>query len=78
MTRAEPKQQALVKPDNAYAHRDHNLIVAWPTKLTLAPDLGDRVMALVEESGLEPGAPLTVPAELEQAPMGVPYWHRCF
>lgn len=78
VTRAEPKQQALVKPDNAYAHRDQNLIVAWPTKLTLAPDLGDRVMALVKESGLEPGAPLTVPAALEQAPMGVPYWHRCF
>ena len=78
VTRAEPKQQALVKPDNAYAHRDHNLIVAWPTKLTLAPDLGDRVMALVEESGLKPGEPLTVPETLEKAPMGVPYWHRCF
>ncbi|MGJ3257739.1 MAG: FAD-dependent oxidoreductase [Alcanivorax sp.] len=78
VTRAEPKQQAMVKPDNAYAHRDHNLIVAWPTKLTLAPDLGDRVMALLKESGLEPGAPLAVPETLEQAPMGVPYWHRCF
>lgn len=78
VTRAEPKQQALVKPDNAYAHRDQNLIVAWPTKLTLAPDLGDRVMALVEENGLTPGEPLTIPAELEPAPMGVPYWHRCF
>ncbi|EKF76020.1 FAD-binding oxidoreductase [Alcanivorax hongdengensis A-11-3] len=79
VVRAEPKQQSLVKPDNAYARRDHNLIISWPTKLTLAPDLGDRVMALVEESGLKPGAtPLTVPAELEQAPMGVPYWHTCF
>ena len=63
---------------NAYAHRDHNLIIAWPTKLTLAPDLGDRVMALVEENGLTPGEPLTIPAALEPAPMGVPYWHRCF
>jgi hypothetical protein len=35
-------------------------------------------MALVEESGLKPGAPLTVPETLEKAPMGVPYWHRCF
>ncbi|MCG8393638.1 MAG: FAD-dependent oxidoreductase, partial [Pseudomonadales bacterium] len=39
VTRAEPKQQALVKPDNAYARRDKNLVIAWPTKLTLAPDL---------------------------------------
>jgi glycerol-3-phosphate dehydrogenase len=78
VTRAEPKQHALVKPDNAYARRDQNLIIAWPTKLTLAPDLGDRVMALVEETGLQPGEPLTIPPALQRAPMGVPYWHRCF
>ena len=76
--RAEPKQQTLVKPDSAYARRDQNLIISWPTKLTLAPDLGDRIMALVEEHGLQPGAPMALPAELKQAPMGVPYWHRCF
>ncbi|MDF1782473.1 MAG: FAD-dependent oxidoreductase [Alcanivoracaceae bacterium] len=46
--RAEPKQDSLIKPDNAYAMRDKNLIVTWPTKLTLAPDLGDRVMQLLE------------------------------
>ncbi|MDX1802867.1 MAG: FAD-dependent oxidoreductase [Alcanivorax sp.] len=79
VVRAEPRQQAMVKPDNAYARRDQNLIISWPTKLTLAPDLGDRVTALAKETGLQPGAtPLTVPARLEQAPMGVPYWHRCF
>ncbi|MCK0154108.1 FAD-dependent oxidoreductase [Alcanivorax sp. S6407] len=78
VVRAEPKQQSLVKPDNAYARRDRNLIITWPTKLTLAPDLGDRVMALVKEHGLQPGEPMTLPAELKQAPMGVPYWHRCF
>lgn len=78
VVRAEPKQQSLVKPDNAYARRDRNLIITWPTKLTLAPDLGDRVMALVKESGLQPGEPFTVPDELEQAPLGTPYWHRCF
>ena len=78
VVRAEPKQQTLVKPDSAYARRDQNLIISWPTKLTLAPDLGDRVMALVEEHGLQPGEPMMLPAELKQAPMGVPYWHRCF
>ncbi|KGD65203.1 FAD-binding oxidoreductase [Alcanivorax nanhaiticus] len=78
VVRAEPKQQSLVKPDNAYARRDKNLIITWPTKLTLAPDLGDRVMALIEESGLQPGEAMTLPEELKQAPMGVPYWHRCF
>lgn len=78
VNRAEPHQDDLAKPDSAYARRDKNLILTWPTKLTLAPDLGDQVMARVAETGLQPGAPLTVPESLQQAPVGVPYWHRCF
>lgn len=46
--RAEPKQGSLIKPDSAYAVRDKNLIVSWPTKLTLAPDLGDQVLQLLD------------------------------
>lgn len=82
VSRAEPRQQGLakpgfIKPDNAYAHRDRNLIITWPTKLTLAPDLGDRVQALINEQGLKPGPALTLPA-LPQAPLGRPHWHSLF
>ncbi len=79
VTRAEPRQQALVKPDNAYARRDQNLIIAWPTKLTLAPDLGDRVEALIREQGLDASEPLApVPESLRRAEIGRPQWHRLF
>jgi len=79
VARAEPQQQGLAKPDNAYARRDRNLIITWPTKLTLAPDLGDRVEALIAEHGLENGAPLPqIPATLERADIGRPQWHRLF
>ena len=63
----------------AYARRDRDLIITWPTKLTLAPDLGDRVDALVDEHGLTPGAPLgEVPEALPRAPVGQPQWYRSF
>lgn len=83
VARAEPRQQGLAKPDNAYAHRDRDLIIAWPTKLTLAPDLGDRVEALVEQHGLKPGAPPGEPPALPttavaRARIGRPPWYRCF
>jgi glycerol-3-phosphate dehydrogenase len=50
LNRAEPKQSNLLKPDQAFAEtaaQCPNLIVAWPTKLTLAPDMANRVMDLL-------------------------------
>jgi len=35
------------RPDGAFAERHNHTIVCWPTKLSLAPDLGDRVLALL-------------------------------
>lgn len=52
--RAEPLQQSLTKPDCAYAHLEKNVVTTWPTKLTLAPDLGDRVLKLIEQQGIKP------------------------
>lgn len=57
--RAEPKQSKLIKPDNAWADKSpdcSNVIVAWPTKLTLAPDMADRAIALLPEASA--GQPL--------------------
>lgn len=51
--RAEPKQKGLVKPDKAFAataEKHDNVIVAWPTKLTLAPNMADAVEALLSIS----------------------------
>jgi hypothetical protein len=48
--RAEPKQKGLIKPDKAFAaiaENCANVIVAWPTKLTLAPNMADEVEALL-------------------------------
>jgi glycerol-3-phosphate dehydrogenase len=55
--RAEPRQKGLLKPDRAFAGRAAgcaNALVAWPTKLTLAPDMADAVEQLL---ALQPAAP---------------------
>ena len=48
--RAEPKQRNFARPDKAFAGvtKNHsNIIVAWPTKLTLCPNLADEVISLL-------------------------------
>jgi len=53
--RAEPAQSGLVRPDNAFLAAQGNLLIGWPTKLALAPDLADRVLASLERDGIQPG-----------------------
>ena len=48
--RAEPKPESGARPPGAYCERIGNLLVAWPTKLALAPDLADQVL---EKAGIE-------------------------
>ena len=79
ISRAEPKQDSLIKPDNAYAELRNNLIVTWPTKLTLAPDLGDRVLSLLQQAGQAPAAPQpTLPEGAPVPPLATPVWHIRF
>lgn len=75
--RAEPAQNALAKPDSAFAQRDKNIVVSWPTKLTLAPDLGDRVIALLKD--LPPShQPLAIDPSVPRARIGAPAWQHRF
>ncbi len=68
--RAEPEQQGRLRPDQAFASAAGPCIVAWPTKLSLAPDLGDRVLDLLSPPS---GAPQPVLA-LPPAHPGRPPW----
>jgi glycerol-3-phosphate dehydrogenase len=78
--RAEPKQKGLLKPDRAFAGRAEgcpNALVAWPTKLTLAPDMADAVEPLL---ALQP-APPELPAAARTLPLPAfakPCWELLF
>lgn len=52
--RAEPKQTNQQRPDEAFVGKVPGGLVCWPTKLTLAPDLGDKVVHALREAGITP------------------------
>ncbi|OUS24031.1 hypothetical protein A9Q99_26150 [Gammaproteobacteria bacterium 45_16_T64] len=76
--RAEPRQHGLSKPDCAHAHLENNVIVTWPTKLTLAPDLGDRVLALIKQQGIEPSSSAGDLSNFPKATIATPKWESLF
>ncbi len=75
--RAEPAQSSLVRPDAAFAQAVNNCIVAWPTKLALAPDLADRILELLPPAGAAP-CDLSPLLGLKPAPVAQPVWETLF
>lgn len=81
--RAEPKQSQLIKPDKAYAELApdcSNLVVAWPTKLTLAPNMADQAYELIAARQAAPSRQ-TVPSALQSLPrpaIATPCWESLF
>ncbi|MDH4611884.1 FAD-dependent oxidoreductase [Pseudomonas sp. BN102] len=73
--RAEPAQSGLVRPDNAFLSEQGALLVGWPTKLALAPDFADRVLAAFERDGLRPAAHPPLP-HLPRPPVAQPVWEE--
>lgn len=52
VNRAEPKQLNFARPDKAFTSITKefpNVIVAWPTKLTLCPNLADEIITLLDQ-----------------------------
>ncbi len=83
LDRAEPRQQGLLKPDRAFLGRLDgldNARAAWPTKLTLAPDLADEVERQLDADGILPHHPqeLTLLAGADRPPRATPYWDTLF
>lgn len=80
VNRAEPKQSSLTRPDSAFAASAANLIISWPTKLALAPDLADQVLALLGEQSVQPGPDTTAerPENLPHPTIAEPLWETLF
>lgn len=83
--RAEARQKNLVRPDNAFMDRAYtaqgtapfnNVLVAWPTKLTLAPHLGEEALRWMKQLRIIAGQ-YTSPAtalSLSEPGVAVPPW----
>ena len=79
--RAEPLQRNFARPDQAYADwagNCQNVIAAWPTKLTLAPNLATQIVDLLTKKGIKPhhSSPLTLP--LKSPGIAPPPWQTLF
>lgn len=77
--RAEPLQPGVVKPDSAYVKAIKNMIIAWPTKLALAPRLADEVMQHLQQADIH--SKLFDTRELRSWPMpplANPIWEEVF
>jgi glycerol-3-phosphate dehydrogenase len=73
--RAEPAQSGLVRPDNAFLDVQQRLLVGWPTKLALAPDFADRVLASLSRDGIHP-TPQPALTDLPRPPLATPVWDQ--
>lgn len=81
--RAEARQRNFLRPDKAFAEAAQgidNVIVGWPTKLTLAPNLANEILKLLEERQLprSPGDGLEVLQTLEPAQLAQTPWDKIF
>ena len=70
MDRAEPAHPAGLRPDRAFAAESGACIACWPTKLTLVPDMADRVLGLLPP----PEHPAPDRLSLPAAAMGSTPW----
>lgn len=77
VNRAEPKQSNLTRPDTAFVESKGNLHIAWPTKLALAPDLADKVIAKLTSQKLQ-ALHHTDSTALPKAEFGQPLWDSAF
>jgi glycerol-3-phosphate dehydrogenase len=75
--RAEPAQSGLVRPDNAFLAEQGQLLVGWPTKLALAPDFADRVLAALDRDGIQPATHAPLPT-LPRPAVARPAWEELF
>ncbi|TWC41355.1 glycerol-3-phosphate dehydrogenase [Pseudomonas sp. SJZ079] len=73
--RAEPAQSGLTRPDNAFLADQGKLLVGWPTKLALAPDFADRVLAALDRDGIQPAEHAALP-ELPRPTVARPIWEE--
>jgi glycerol-3-phosphate dehydrogenase len=81
--RAEPRQPGLVRPDNAFITKvegANNLLLGWPTKLTLAPNLANQALELLKQDDIQPSdtASSNLSPYLNQASLAQTPWDLAF
>jgi glycerol-3-phosphate dehydrogenase len=75
--RAEPRIAGGRRPDGPFVRSRGRFMIAWPTKLALAPALAEEVIALLEREQIRPGAAeIDGLASLPEPDVALPPWER--
>lgn len=59
--RAEPAQNNLLRPDNAFISKQQAIIVGWPTKLALAPNFTEQCIDVLVKEHITPSGTQSFP-----------------
>lgn len=83
LDRGEPRQSALLRPDSAFVGQVDsvaNTLVAWPTKLSLSPNLADEIDLALAQRGIAPGdsSDLSALEDLGRPVIASTYWDTLF
>lgn len=82
VNRAEPKQPGVKRPDNPFLDTLGNVMVAWPTKLALAPVLSDKIISQLKHQDIQPSEPnaeiLALFSNLKKPTIALPPWETYF
>ncbi len=76
INRAEADVGNGYRPDDAFIAGEANMIAAWPTKLTLAPSLADKVIEHLQDKLPQDMEHADVIMDLPKARLGVQPWNR--
>lgn len=76
--RAEAKQPNGTKPDSATVLSEKDKIIAWPTKLALAPVLADQICAILKQENIKPKYPMPDLSGFPKAQIATPIWDQSF
>jgi glycerol-3-phosphate dehydrogenase len=60
--RAEPQMPGGKRPDDVFVGTDKHVSVCWPTKLAFAPRLANKLIAQIQEQGINPSAEQVLPS----------------
>lgn len=73
--RAEPATSSGARPEDAFAEKRSNVIIAWPTKLALAPRLALKILELLDPpSAAIASDSSSIPADWPRPTIASPPW----
>ena len=77
--RAEPWQKNGLKPDGTFIKAIENMLIAWPTKMALAPKLTEEIMQHLQKLQLTPRfSDIRELRAWPMPPLAAPVWEDAF